>query len=60
MNVQLSDSGLWRTLSRESFIRVLIVDDNPADRCLYRRHLDADKEQHYEISEAATATEPRP
>lgn len=57
MNVESSDSALWRTLSGESFVRVLIVDDNPADRCLYRRHLEADTEQHYVISEAATAEE---
>lgn len=57
MNVQLSDSGLWRTLSIESFIRVLLIDDNPADRCLFRRHLDADRKHNYDISEAGTARE---
>lgn len=57
MNVQLSDSGLWRTLSTGGWIRVLIVDDSPSDRLLYRSHLEADQDRHYEIREASNADE---
>ena len=55
MSVKLSDSGLWRTLSPGSYVRALIVDDNPSDRDIYRRFLESDKKRKYDVLEAGSA-----
>ena len=57
MNVKLSDSGLWRTLSMGGLVRLLIVDDNTADRELFRSQLDADVDRSYHVEDARSADE---
>ncbi|WP_082407980.1 response regulator [Verrucomicrobium spinosum] len=42
---------------RSRFVRVLIVDDSPTDRVIFRRHLTRGAHREYHVNEAGTAAE---